>query len=96
MTYPECRYAQIEKECLGIVFACENFHEYIYGAEIAKKLRGTTSKHVTDAFKSIMAIFGIPKIVFPDNAPQFSSGEFRSFAVLQLSVKTVKSRVRSE
>jgi len=44
------------------------------------KLRGTTSKHVIDALKSIMAKFGIPKIVFSDNAPQFSSAEFLSFA----------------
>ena len=28
----EARYAQIEKELLGIVFACERFHQYIYGA----------------------------------------------------------------
>jgi len=34
--------------------------------EIAK-LRGTTSKHVSDALKSIMTRFGIPKIVLSDN-----------------------------
>jgi len=33
MTDAECRYAQIEKDCL--LFACEKFHEYIYGAKIA-------------------------------------------------------------
>ncbi len=31
MTQAEKRYAQIEKETLGMVFACEKFHEYIYG-----------------------------------------------------------------
>ena len=31
MTEAEKRYAQIEKENLGMVFACEKFHEYIYG-----------------------------------------------------------------
>ena len=41
---------------------------------------GTTSKHVIDGLKSTMARFGISKIVFSDNAPQFSSAEFRSFA----------------
>jgi len=37
MTDADCRCAQTEKECLGIVpiFACEEFHEYIYGAKIA-------------------------------------------------------------
>ena len=27
----ECNYAQIEKELLAIVFACNKFHHYIYG-----------------------------------------------------------------
>lgn len=31
MTETECRYAQIEKECLGLVFGLEKFHSYIYG-----------------------------------------------------------------
>ena len=32
MTSAEKNYAQIEKELLGLVFACEKFHEYVYGA----------------------------------------------------------------
>jgi len=31
------RYAQIEKETLGIAFGCETFHQYIYGKEIILK-----------------------------------------------------------
>ena len=32
MTDAEIRYAQIEKELLGITFACERFHQFIFGA----------------------------------------------------------------
>lgn len=31
MTRSECRYAQIEKECLGVAYGLERFHSYIYG-----------------------------------------------------------------
>ncbi|RXN30291.1 retrotransposon-like family member retr-1 [Labeo rohita] len=31
MTDSECRYAQIKKECLGLVFGLEKFHNYVYG-----------------------------------------------------------------
>ncbi|XP_039890321.1 uncharacterized protein K02A2.6-like [Simochromis diagramma] len=31
MTESECRYAQIEKECLGLVFGLERFHSFVYG-----------------------------------------------------------------
>ena len=34
LTDPETRYAQIEKELLSIVFACECFEYYLYGKEI--------------------------------------------------------------
>ena len=30
----ECKYAQIEKELLAIVFACQKIHNYIYGFQI--------------------------------------------------------------
>ena len=53
MTDAECRYAQIEKECRGIVFACEKFHEYIYGAKRAaetdhKPLLGKIKKSLSE------------------------------------------------
>ena len=31
MTKTECRYAQIEKECLGLAYGLERFHSYVYG-----------------------------------------------------------------
>ena len=34
MTDAETRYAQIEKELLAITFACERFHQYIYGQQV--------------------------------------------------------------
>ncbi|KAK3107076.1 hypothetical protein FSP39_006459 [Pinctada imbricata] len=34
MTSAETRYAQIEKEMLAITFACERFHQYIFGQTI--------------------------------------------------------------
>lgn len=30
-TPTEQNYAQIEKECFSIVFACQHFHHYLYG-----------------------------------------------------------------
>lgn len=33
LTETQVRYAQIEKEMLAIVFACEKFHQYIYGKQ---------------------------------------------------------------
>lgn len=31
MTRSECKYTQIEKECLGVAYGLERFHSYIYG-----------------------------------------------------------------
>ena len=31
MNEKQCRYAQIEKELLAVIFACKRFHQYVYG-----------------------------------------------------------------
>lgn len=33
LTCSEQNYAEIEKECLSIVFTCQRFHHYLYGRE---------------------------------------------------------------
>ncbi|KAF2904608.1 hypothetical protein ILUMI_01570 [Ignelater luminosus] len=51
MTGAQKRYAQIEKELLAILFACEHFHQYIYG------------KHVVQTdHKPLVAIFNKPLV----------------------------------
>jgi transposase InsO family protein len=54
MTQCEQHYAQIEKETLAIVFACERFHEYTYGKRVIvrtdhKPLRAIFSKPINKA-----------------------------------------------
>ena len=44
----ETRYAQIEKELLGIVFACERFHQFIFGATVEAE---TDHKPLISLFK---------------------------------------------
>jgi hypothetical protein len=42
------RYAQIEKELLAIVFACEKFHQYIFGKKVQVE---TDHKPLVSIFK---------------------------------------------
>ena len=44
------------------------------------RLQSVSSQSVINAMKYVFSSQGIPKIVFSDNGPQFSSGEFREFA----------------
>lgn len=57
LTPTEQNYAQIEKECLSIVFACQRFHHYLYGRD------NITAE--TD-HKPLIAIFSKPLL----NAPK--------------------------
>ncbi|UYV81904.1 K02A2.6-like [Cordylochernes scorpioides] len=57
LTNTETRYAQIEKECLSIVFACEHFYQYIAGG--TKVHIETDQKPLENIFK--MYIHQVPK-----------------------------------
>lgn len=56
LTPTERNYAQIEKECLSIVFACQRFHHYLYGRD-----------HVTveTDHKPLISIFSKPLLSAP-------------------------------
>ena len=56
LTPTERGYAQIEKECLAIVFACERFNQYIYGRD---------SVHIQSDHKPLEAIFRKPLTAAP-------------------------------
>lgn len=55
LTTSEQNYAQIEKECLSVVFACERFHQYVYGKQVK----------VENDHKPLEAIFRKPLIHAP-------------------------------
>lgn len=57
LTPTEQNYAQIEKECLSIVFSCQRFHHYLYGRELVT----AETDH-----KPLIAIFSKPLL----NAPK--------------------------
>ena len=61
MTQSEQHYARIEKETLAIVFACERFHEYIYGQKVTIR-----SDH-----KPLKAIFSKPISKVPPRIQRF-------------------------
>lgn len=49
----ECRYAQIEKELLAIVYRCEKFHLYVYGRDIqVEREQKNIGKHLQEAASS--------------------------------------------
>jgi hypothetical protein len=55
LTQSEQNYAQIEKELLAMVFACERFHQYVYGREV----------RVETDHKPLEAIFKKPLVKAP-------------------------------
>ena len=51
MTSAEMRYAQIEKELLGIVYGAERFHQFIYGATVQAE---TDHKPLVSLFQKLL------------------------------------------
>lgn len=58
MTECEKRYAQIEKETLAITFACERFHQFVYGKQFEVE---THHKPLVTLFKK--PLFDCPSII---------------------------------
>ena len=62
-------------------------HHYLLVADyfrkfpIVRKLSNQMSGHVIDLLKTIFAEYGIPAVVYTDQGTQFTSEEFRAFAV---------------
>lgn len=56
LTPTERNYAQIEKECLSIVFACQRFHHYLYGRDLVT---------VETDHKPLISIFSKPLLSAP-------------------------------
>ena len=56
LTSAETKYAQIEKELLAIVFACEKFDQYVYGRD---------KVHVQSDHKPLEVIFKMPLVTAP-------------------------------
>ena len=56
LTSAETTYAQVEKELLAIVFACEKFDQYVYGRD---------KVHVQSGHKPLEVIFKMPLVTAP-------------------------------
>ena len=56
LTSAETNYAQIEKQLLAIVFACEKFDQYVYGRD---------KVHVQSDYKPLEVIFKRPLVTAP-------------------------------
>lgn len=62
LTATEQRYAQIEKELLAIVFACERFHHFLYGREFVvhsdhKPLESLVKREIDDVTMRLQRMF---------------------------------------
>ena len=58
LTQSERNYAQIEKECLAVLFACRKFHDYLYGKQFTiysdhKPLEIIMKKNINSAPKRL-------------------------------------------
>lgn len=69
LTDSETRYSQIEKETLGIVFACEKFHQFTYDHKILiendqQSLLATAKKkkYLRDAAKATTLLCALAQV----------------------------------
>jgi hypothetical protein len=62
LTETEQRYSQLEREALGVVWACEHFHIYIYGKPVI----------VHTDHKPLLGIFGKPRAHLPMRLERWS------------------------
>jgi len=95
----ECRHAQIEKECLGKVFAGEKFQQYIYGGKVAvetdhKPLLGIIKKSLSEMTPRLQRL--MLKLRRYDMDLQFIPGKSMILADVLLRGKPPKTKSDTE
>ena len=89
LTAAEKHYAQIEKETLGLLFGCERFHEYIYGAKITletdhKPLIAIFNKNLNDTPPRIQRLL-----------LRIRDGRYNQYiGILRFCEKTIRTAIR--
>lgn len=79
LTATEQRYAQIEKELLAIVFACERFHHFLYGREFVvhsdhKPLESLVKREIDDVTMRLQRMF-MQLLKYPGMTIKYTPGK---------------------